>query len=72
MPRTCHTPPTGGDCSLQNGLELCLESLSGVPPYGTREVVALLAALSVVDPGRVGDTIQACKAAHIRCGWRGL
>lgn len=40
--------------------------MSGVPPYGHREVLALMAALSIVDPGRVEDSIQACKAAHIR------
>lgn len=57
---------TGGDASLQNGLELCQELMAGVPPYGHKEVIALVAALSLVDPGRVEDSIQGCKAAHIR------
>ena len=59
----CHT---GGDASLQNGLELCQEMMGGVPPYAHKEVICLMAALSIVDPGRVEDSIQACKAAHIR------
>lgn len=57
---------SGGDASLQNGLELCQELMSGVPPYGHKEVLMLMAALSIVDPGRVEDSILACKAAHIR------
>jgi len=40
--------------------------MSNVPPYGHREVIMMMAALSIVDPGRVEDSIQACKAAHIR------
>lgn len=56
----------GGDASLQNGLELCQELMSGVPPYGHQEVLMLMAALSIVDPGRVEDSIQACKTANIR------
>lgn len=40
--------------------------MAGVPPYGHKEVIALVAALSLVDPGRVEDSIQGCKAAHIR------
>lgn len=63
---------TGGDASLQNGLELCQELLSAVPPYGHKEVLALVAALSIVDPGRVEDSIQACKAAHIRVSLVGV
>jgi hypothetical protein len=64
------SPPSGGDASLQNGLELCQELMLGVPPYGHKEVLMLMAALSIVDPGRVEDSIQACKAAHIRCARR--
>ncbi|KAF8067113.1 GTF2H2 [Scenedesmus sp. PABB004] len=57
---------TGGDASLQNGLELGRELMSGVPPYGQREVVLLMAALASVDPGRVEDSIAAAAADHIR------
>ncbi|WIA12536.1 hypothetical protein OEZ85_006197 [Tetradesmus obliquus] len=57
---------TGGDCSLQNALELGLEMMAGVPPYGARELLLLVAALSSVDPGRVQDSIAACKDAKVR------
>jgi hypothetical protein len=54
--------------SLQNTLELCAEALRAVPPYGHREVVALVASLSSVDPGDVRGAIKACKDLKIRCG----
>jgi hypothetical protein len=57
---------SGGDASLQNGLELGLEMMAGVPPYGHRELLFLMAALSSVDPGRVQDSIAACKDAKVR------
>lgn len=56
----------GGEASLQNALEVCLDALRAAPPYGTREVVALIAALSTVDPGDVRATIAACKDARVR------
>lgn len=58
---------TGGAASLQNCLELGLELLGGVPPYGSRELLLLSASLSSVDPGRVEDSIAAVKEARIRC-----
>lgn len=57
---------TGGDASLQNALEACLDALRSAPPYGAREVVALVAALATVDPGDVRATIAACKEARVR------
>ncbi|KAI8470897.1 MAG: Ssl1-like-domain-containing protein [Monoraphidium minutum] len=57
---------TGGEFSLQNALELCAEALRPVPPYGHREVLALVAALSSVDPGDVRGAIAACKDNRIR------
>jgi hypothetical protein len=40
--------------------------MAGVPPYGHRELLFLMAALSSVDPGRVQDSIAACKEAKVR------
>src|SRR4051794_40454394 len=40
---------------------------SHIPPYGSREVLLLLSALSTVDPGDVMDSIAACAAAHMTC-----
>ncbi|GBF89199.1 general transcription factor IIH subunit 2 [Raphidocelis subcapitata] len=57
---------TGGEASLQNALELCVEALRPVPPYGTREVLALVAAIASVDPGDVRAAIRAAADAKIR------
>ena len=32
----------GGDASLQNAMNLAIESLRSIPPYGHREVLLLL------------------------------
>jgi transcription initiation factor TFIIH subunit 2 len=61
----CGLPP-GGDASLQNGLELAVEVMAAVPPYGHRELLVLMAALSTVDPGRIEDSINRAKEAKIR------
>jgi transcription initiation factor TFIIH subunit 2 len=63
---------TGGDASLQNGLDLAVASLKSVPPYGHREVLILLAALSTCDPGNVMDAARAAHAARVRVSVVGL
>jgi transcription initiation factor TFIIH subunit 2 len=57
--------PAGGDASLQNALELCLEALSVVPPYGAKQVVMLVAALASVDPSDVYASIRKAKEAKV-------
>lgn len=47
-------------------LPLLLPS-SQIPPYGSREILLLMSALSTVDPGDLHDTIAACHASHICC-----
>jgi transcription initiation factor TFIIH subunit 2 len=59
-------PDPKGDLSLQNGLELCTALLAHCPPYGHREVVLLLAALSTVDPGDASAAIRAARDAKVR------
>jgi transcription initiation factor TFIIH subunit 2 len=54
-----------GDASLQNTLDLAVEQLASVPPYGHRQVIMLVAALSSVDPGDVYASIAKCKEAKI-------
>lgn len=41
-----------GDASLQNALDVAVDGLAGVPPYGQREVLFLFAGLSSCDPGK--------------------
>ena len=63
---------TSGAASLQNGLDLAIESLKHIPPYGYRETLILLAALSTCDPGNILDSIKAAKAAKVRISVVGL
>ncbi len=57
----------GGDFSQQNALELARTGLAQIPPYGSREILLVLAALSTVDPGDIMLTIDAVKQANITC-----
>lgn len=57
----------GGDFSLQNSLDMARQKLSSIPPYGSREIIVLMAALATVDPGDIHDTITACQQSHITC-----
>jgi hypothetical protein len=54
----------GGDASLQNALEVAVEALKDIPPYGHREVLFLLAALTTCDPG-----VGACLFGQGQCVW---
>jgi transcription initiation factor TFIIH subunit 2 len=63
---------TGGAASLQNGLDLAVEALRRIPPYGHREVLVLLAALSSCDPGNILDSIKAAKSNKVRISVVGL
>lgn len=62
------SPPTsGGEFSLQNGLEAAGRSLGRMPRHGSREVVVLCGALSTCDPGDVVvETLPRLKSAGVR------
>jgi len=57
---------------LQNGLTMAIKSLSRIPPYGNREILIILAALSTCDPGNIMETIAEAKAASVRVSVVGL
>jgi hypothetical protein len=68
---------TGGDASLQNGLDLAVATLRSIPPYGHREVLMLYAALSTCDPGKCpragsgvggGGGAPCCAGLGLCCG----
>jgi len=67
-----NTLDTAGAASLQNGFDLAVESLRRIPPYGHREVLVLLAALSSCDPGNILDSIKAAKSNKVRISVVGL
>jgi len=61
-----------GAASLQNALDLALATLKPVPPYALREVVVFFCGLTTADPGDIGASIAACKAARVRVSIIGL
>lgn len=67
-----HNPHPSLSWSLQNALEVALESLDAIPAYGHREVLLLYSALGTCDPGDILGTVQKCQVARIRCSVVGL
>lgn len=63
---------TGGDASLQNALDVAVDALKSIPPYGHREVLFMLAALSTCDPGDIAASIKAAKQHRVRVSVVGL
>lgn len=63
---------TSGDASLQNGLDMAVDALAAVPPYGHREVLVLLAALATCDPGNIMDSVKAARQRRARVSLVGL
>lgn len=55
-----------GDASLQNGIDAAVAALRSVPPYGHREVLVIMSALSTVDPGDIMASIKAAAAHRVR------
>lgn len=58
--------------SLQNALNLALQSLIQVPTYGSKEILVVWSSLSTTDPGDIFKTIGELKKNNIRCSVVGL
>lgn len=56
----------GGSFSLQNGLEQAMEGLRDVPPFGAREIIAIISSLSTCDPGNINDSVRKVKKMKAR------
>ena len=56
-----------GEPSLQNSLELAIQTLRNMPAHASRELLVLVGSLTTCDPGDISSTIATCKALHIRC-----
>lgn len=56
-----------GEPSLQNGLELAMESLKMVPAHASREVLVIIGNLTICDPSDINNTISLLKNDGIRC-----
>ncbi|ORM41264.1 Suppressor of stem-loop protein 1 [Babesia sp. Xinjiang] len=51
--------------SLQNGLEMAIGILSGMPAYTTREIIVIFGSTKTFDPGNILTTLQKLKDEHI-------
>ncbi|CAF0779696.1 unnamed protein product [Didymodactylos carnosus] len=56
-----------GESSIQNALELGLQTLKHMPKYSSREMLFVLGSLTTCDPGNISQTIKLCKENEIRC-----
>ncbi|ESO82529.1 hypothetical protein LOTGIDRAFT_223172 [Lottia gigantea] len=61
-----------GEPSLQNSLELAIQTLKHMPSHASREVLIILGSLTTCDPGDIDNTIQTLKDCNIRCSIIGL
>ena len=58
---------TGGEFSLQNGIEVAGRSLGYAPRYGSREIIVVMSALATCDPGDIlNETLPRLLHAGIR------
>lgn len=60
--RTCQ-----GEPSLQNSLELAMQTLRHMPSHASREVLILFGSLTTCDPGDILETLKMLKETNIRC-----
>lgn len=56
-----------GEPSIQNGLDLALQTLKMIPAHASREVLMVLGSLTTCDPGDIEETIQSLKQENVRC-----
>ena len=56
-----------GEPSLQNSLELTIQTLRHMPAHASREVLLITGSLTTCDPGDISSTIATCKSLSIRC-----
>ncbi|KAG4074566.1 hypothetical protein HA402_005631 [Bradysia odoriphaga] len=56
-----------GEPSLQNGLELALQTLKMIPSHASREILIIMGSLTTCDPGDINTTIETLKKEGVRC-----
>lgn len=56
-----------GEPSLQNGLELALQTLKMIPSHASREILIIMGSLTICDPTDIMITIETLKKEGIRC-----
>ncbi|KAK6174856.1 hypothetical protein SNE40_013424 [Patella caerulea] len=61
-----------GEPSLQNSLDLALQTLKHMPSHASREVLIIFGSLTTCDPGDIDSIIQTLSENNIRCSIIGL
>merc|ERR1719481_1352178 len=56
-----------GEPSLQNSLDLVLQSLRNMPPHASREVIVIMGSLTTCDPSDISKTIAMASDLKVRC-----
>ena len=56
-----------GEPSLQNSLELALQSLRNLPNHASREAILLVGSLTTCDPADIDTTIRTARDNRVRC-----
>jgi len=59
--------PCGGEPSLQNSLDLVIQSLKNMPSHTSREVIVVMGSLTTCDPGDINKTISQAAKLKIKC-----
>jgi len=56
-----------GEPSLQNSLDLVIQSLRNMPPHASREVIVIMGSLTTCDPSDISKTITLASELKVRC-----
>jgi len=56
-----------GEPSLQNSLEMVIQSLRNMPPHASREVIVIMGSLTTCDPSDISKSIAAASELKVRC-----
>ena len=56
-----------GEPSLQNSLELVIQTLKNMPSHASRELVIIMGSLTTCDPGDINKTISTAADMKVRC-----
>ncbi|GBM51977.1 General transcription factor IIH subunit 2 [Araneus ventricosus] len=61
-----------GEPSLQNALELAMQTLRFMPTHTSREILVIFGSLTTCDPGDIYETVDSLVSHNIRCSVVGL
>ncbi|GIY54010.1 general transcription factor IIH subunit 2 [Caerostris darwini] len=61
-----------GEPSLQNALEVAIQTLRFMPTHTSREILIIFGSLTTCDPGDIFETVESLMSHNIRCSIIGL